>query len=92
MLSINLQWSGATVASWGYGFMVGKPARFGVSGMMAAIGFTFGSMVAVQNTRGRLMGFRENEREQKKYGIAEQAKDVPPQNLVRPKMDWKQFS
>ena len=62
------QWGGATLASWTYGFVVGKPARFAVAGLMAGIGFTFGSMVVVQNVRGRLMGFRENERERTKYG------------------------
>jgi hypothetical protein len=34
---------------------------------MAGIGFTFGSIVVIQNTRGRLMGFRENAREVKLY-------------------------
>lgn len=65
-----MQWLGATAATWGYGFIVGKPARFAVAGMMAGIGFTFGSLVVVQNTRGRLMGFRENEREQKQWKTA----------------------
>jgi hypothetical protein len=64
------QWTGVTAASWGYGFICGRPARFAMAGLMAGIGFTFGSMVVIQNTRGRLMGFRENEREQKKYGVA----------------------
>lgn len=64
-----MQWGGATLASWTYGFMVGRPARFAVAGLMAGIGFTFGSMIAMQNTRGRLMGFRENEREAAKYGL-----------------------
>lgn len=62
------QWAGATVASWGYGLVVGKPARFSMAGLMAAVGFTFGSLVVIQNTRGRLMGFRENQREMKLYG------------------------
>jgi hypothetical protein len=63
-----LQWAGVTVASWGYGFMVGRPARFGMAGLMAGIGMTFGSLVAMQNTRGRLMGFRENAKEVAKFG------------------------
>jgi hypothetical protein len=60
-----MQWVGATAGSWGYGFIVGKPARFAIAGLMAGIGFTFGSIVVIQNTRGRLMGFRENAREVK---------------------------
>ena len=76
---------GATVASWGYGFAVGRPARFAIAGLMAGIGFTFGSMVVIQNTRGRLMGFRENEREQKMWGVAEDA----PESI---KLDWKSYT
>jgi NADH-ubiquinone oxidoreductase complex I, 21 kDa subunit len=62
---------GVTFASWGFGFIRGRPARFALAGLMAGIGFTFGSMVAMQNCRGRLMGFRENVREQAKYGVYE---------------------
>jgi len=50
---------------------------------MAAIGFTFGSFVVLQNTRGRLMGFRENVREQNMYGIAEEEET---------KLDWKSYT
>lgn len=62
-----MQWVGATVATWGFGFIRGKPARFAFAGLMAGVGFTFGSIVLVQNTRGRLMGLRENAREVKMY-------------------------
>lgn len=62
-MSDYAQWGGATAGSWVFGFTVGKPARFAVAGLMAGIGFTFGSLVLLQNTRGRLMGFRENARE-----------------------------
>lgn len=57
-----------TLASWTYGFVTGKPARFAMAGMMATIGLTFGSFVMLQDTRGRLMGFRENSREVKLFG------------------------
>mmetsp|Transcript_1719 Transcript_1719/g.3754 ORF Transcript_1719/g.3754 Transcript_1719/m.3754 type:complete len:98 (-) Transcript_1719:22-315(-) len=67
-----MTWIGATAGTWGYGFIVGKPARFAMAGLMAGIGFTFGSIVLVQNTRGRLMGFRENAREVKMYGPKEE--------------------
>ena len=91
-ISDYLQWGGATVASWGYGFIVGRPARFAIAGLMAGIGFTFGSLVALQNSRGRLMGLRENAREVKKYGVAEWAADAKPESLVKPKLDFKQFN
>jgi len=74
---------GVTSASWGYGFVTGRPARFAIAGLMAGIGFTFGSFVVIQNTRGRLMGFRENIREQQKYGIAEDEEY---------KLDWKSYT
>jgi len=82
-----LQWTGVTVASWGYGFLTGRPARFAMAGLMAGIGFTFGSLVVLQNTRGRLMGFRENLSEIKKYGKANEGEGM----IVEPKMDFKEF-
>ncbi|GKY91731.1 hypothetical protein MPSEU_000144900 [Mayamaea pseudoterrestris] len=81
------QWAGATVASWTYGFVVGRPARFAVAGLMAGIGFTFGSMVVLQNTRGRLLGFRENDREVAKYG----AQQVDESHDIRGPMDFQKF-
>lgn len=66
-----IQCVGVTAGSWSYGFITGKPARFAMAGMMTAIGFTFGTFVMIQNTRGRLMGFRENEREIKMYGASD---------------------
>lgn len=88
-MSDVIQWGGVTVASWGYGFMVGRPARFAMAGLMAGIGFTFGSMVLLQNTRGRLMGFRENIKEQEKYGLASKAE---ARGLVKPKLDFQKFN
>lgn len=87
-----LQWGGVTIASWGYGFVVGRPARFAVAGLMAGIGFTFGSLVVLQNTRGRLMGFRENDREIKKFGVAQVPEDSKPEDFVKPKLDFKKFN
>jgi hypothetical protein len=88
-LSDYCQWAGSTIASWGYGFIVGKPARFAIAGMMAGIGFTFGSMVVLQNTRGRLMGYRENSREVKRFGAADPDHVFTAEDLFQPNMDWK---
>ena len=74
---------GATAASWSYGFIIGRPARFAIAGLMAGLGFTFGSFVVIQNTRGRLMGFRENVREQEKFGVEQE---------VETKIDWKSYT
>jgi len=84
------QWFGVTVASWGYGFVVGRPARFAMAGLMAGVGFTFGSMVVLQNTRGRLMGFRENRREVARYGIS--ANPGPTDEIIKHKLDFTQFN
>jgi hypothetical protein len=89
-ISDYFQWAGVTAASWGYGFLVGRPARFAMAGLMGGIGFTFGSMVLLQNTRGRLMGFRENSVEVAKYG---EAKLAPKgDEMVKPKLNYKQFN
>ena len=37
----------------------------------ATLGFTAGSILAYQNSSGRLMGFLENSREVSRYGTAE---------------------
>lgn len=80
------------MASWSYGFVVGRPARFAIAGLMAGIGFTFGSMVVLQNTRGRLMGFRENQKEILKYGKADIDVNTSAEELIKPKLDFKQFN
>lgn len=81
------QLAGMTAGSWGIGFIRGSPARFGMANLLAGIGFTFGTLVLVQNTRGRLMGFRENSREHTKYGAQYTEQD---QTLEKP--DWKHYN
>ena len=56
---------GITSGSWGYGYIFGKPARFASANCAATIGFTFASLVCLQDTRSRFMGLLENEREVK---------------------------
>mmetsp|Transcript_8416 Transcript_8416/g.12980 ORF Transcript_8416/g.12980 Transcript_8416/m.12980 type:complete len:130 (-) Transcript_8416:1204-1593(-) len=60
---------GITAGSWIYGYMVGKPFRTASASCAATIGFTFASIFVLQNTRGRFLGFRENSREVKIYGL-----------------------
>ena len=60
--------SGLTAASWGYGYILGKPHRFPTANTAAALGLTAAGMIILQDSRGRLMGYKENEREVKKYG------------------------
>ena len=59
---------GLTSASWGYGYIFGKPHRLATASTAAALGFTAAGMLMLQDSRGRLMGYVENDREVKKYG------------------------
>jgi len=60
--------SGVVGGSWGFGYLVGKPVRAPTAATAAAIGLTFASFLILQDTRSRLMGYKENSREVKKYG------------------------
>lgn len=60
--------AGVTAASWGYGYVFGKPVRMPTASTAATIGLTFAGLVVLQDTRGRLMGYKENAKEVKLYG------------------------
>ena len=60
---------GITSASWGFGYIFGKPVRMPTASTAAAIGVTFAGLAILQDTRARLMGYKENQREVKIYGI-----------------------
>ena len=47
---------------------MGKPARMPTASTAAAIGLTFGCFAILQDTRARLLGYKENDREVKVYG------------------------
>ena len=79
---------GVTVASWSFGFIRGKPARFAMAGLMSGIGFTFGTMVILQNTRNRFLGYRENSREIAKYGQEDSAAIA----VSTPQSDYTKFN
>jgi hypothetical protein len=61
--------SGITSASWAYGYILGKPYRRATASTAAALGLTAAGMIVLQDARGRLMGFKENQREVKLYGL-----------------------
>jgi hypothetical protein len=61
--------SGITSASWAYGYIFGKPYRHATASTAAAFGLTAAGMLALQDARDRLMGFKENQREVKLYGL-----------------------
>jgi hypothetical protein len=68
-----MRWSDYFVAgsvaggSWCLGYFTGKPMRGPAAATAFTIGATAGVMIAFQNSYGRLMGFRENEREMKMF-------------------------
>ena len=61
---------GITSGSWAFGYIFGKPVRLPTASTAAAIGITFAGMVALQDNRDRLMGYKENAKEVAKYGLA----------------------
>jgi hypothetical protein len=64
------QFAGITVACWGYGFLLGHPARFAHAALCSATGMTFAGIVVLRNSAARLQGKMENFREQEKFGLA----------------------
>ena len=62
--------SGVMAATYAYGFILGKPVRGPTAVMCASAGFTFGMFHTMQTVRSRFLGYRENSREVKKYGLA----------------------
>lgn len=53
-----------------YGYLLGKPVRGPTAVMCASAGFTFAMFHTMQTIRSRFLGYRENAKEVKKYGLA----------------------
>mmetsp|Transcript_6108 Transcript_6108/g.8888 ORF Transcript_6108/g.8888 Transcript_6108/m.8888 type:complete len:126 (-) Transcript_6108:83-460(-) len=62
---------GATAGSWAYGYIFGKPVRGPTAATAATIGFTFGVLYTSQAALARFLGYQENAKEVKKYGLYE---------------------
>jgi hypothetical protein len=62
--------AGTMVGSWTYGYLLGKPIRGPTAAMCASAGFTFAMFYTMQTVRSRLLGFRENDTEVNKWGLA----------------------
>mmetsp|Transcript_34736 Transcript_34736/g.39626 ORF Transcript_34736/g.39626 Transcript_34736/m.39626 type:complete len:138 (-) Transcript_34736:1724-2137(-) len=69
-ISDYLFMSSVMVGTYAYGFLLGKPVRGPTAVMCASAGFTFGMFHTMQTVRSRMLGYRENDREVKKYGLA----------------------
>lgn len=94
---------GVTSTSWVYGFVFGKPARFPTASIAATLGFSFGVISILCDSRDRLMGFKENSKEVAQWGKAPvQVAPKKPTNYrfpeaqswdspLRPKVDWDAY-
>lgn len=95
----------ATTGSWAFGYLGGKPLRFATASTAATLGFTFGTLYLLQNNRGRLLGFKENRVEERKYGRAPdefQPKKIVQEDprfpvggnasTIRKKPDWSDYT
>jgi len=94
---------GVTSASWIYGFTFGKPARFPTASIAATLGLSFAIISILCDSRDRLMGFKENEKEVKQWGESplQVAKTGPTDyrfpvaqqqtSVIRPKVDWDAY-
>lgn len=97
--------SGVMAGTWVYGYLLGKPIRGPTAVMCASAGFTFGMFHTMQTVRSRLLGYRENDPEVKKWGLA----SVQPKRYavterrfpkrqplsseaVKPKLNWDNYN
>jgi hypothetical protein len=62
--------TGSMAGCYAYGYMLGKPVRGPTAVMCASAGFTFGMFYTMQTIRSRLLGYRENVKEVKQWGLA----------------------
>jgi NADH-ubiquinone oxidoreductase complex I, 21 kDa subunit len=62
--------SGVMAGTYTYGYLLGKPVRGPTAVMCASAGFTFAMFHTMQTVRSRFLGYRENSKEVKKYGLA----------------------
>lgn len=96
-----LFFTGVCAGTYAYGFLLGKPVRGPTAVMCASAGFTFAMFHTMQTVRSRFLGYRENDREVKKYGLAPmqpRAYDVYDKRnparqsvLTKPPLDWDKY-
>lgn len=94
--------SGVMTGTYAYGFLLGKPVRGPTAVMCASAGFTFAMFHTMQTVRSRLLGYRENDREVKKYGLAslqprrydiyDKRNPTRQQMLTKPPVNWDNYS
>eukprot|EP00560_Eucampia_antarctica_P006445 CAMPEP_0197829214 /NCGR_PEP_ID=MMETSP1437-20131217/5653_1 /TAXON_ID=49252 ORGANISM="Eucampia antarctica, Strain CCMP1452" /NCGR_SAMPLE_ID=MMETSP1437 /ASSEMBLY_ACC=CAM_ASM_001096 /LENGTH=128 /DNA_ID=CAMNT_0043430751 /DNA_START=258 /DNA_END=641 /DNA_ORIENTATION=+ len=60
---------GISAGAWSYGYIMGRPARMATASTAFAIGITFAGFVVLQDTRARLLGYKENAKEVTSIGM-----------------------
>mmetsp|Transcript_21272 Transcript_21272/g.45140 ORF Transcript_21272/g.45140 Transcript_21272/m.45140 type:complete len:140 (-) Transcript_21272:1587-2006(-) len=94
--------SGVMAGTYAYGFLLGKPVRGPTAVMCASAGFTFAMFHTMQTVRSRFLGYRENDREVNKYGLAslqprrmeiyDKRNPVRQPMLTKPPLNWDNYS
>jgi len=94
--------SGVMAGTYAYGFLLGKPVRGPTAVMCASAGFTFAMFHTMQTVRSRFLGYRENDREVKKYGLAPlqpRRYDIPDRRfpvrqdlITKSPLNWDNYS
>ena len=94
--------SGVMAGTYAYGFLLGKPVRGPTAVMCASAGFTFAMFHTMQTVRSRLLGYRENDQEVKKYGLAslqprryeiyDTRNPARQPMLTKPPINWDNYS
>ena len=83
--------AGIAAGTWSYGYIMGKPYRYPSASTAMTIGLTFAGMVVLQNTRGRLMGYKENAKEVQLLGSVEVKGDKHRPGLGK-EINWRNYN
>ncbi|GMH69703.1 hypothetical protein TL16_g05224 [Triparma laevis f. inornata] len=74
--------STTTFGSWCWGYVFGKPVRGPAASMAATLGLTAGVLLAYQNSTGRLMGWKENQKEITRWGTTKEREAMAAQKKL----------
>jgi len=96
-----LFFSSVMAGTYAYGFLLGKPVRGPTAVMCASAGFTFAMFHTMQTVRSRYLGYRENDREVQKYGLAplqprrseiyDRRNPARQSLLTKPPLNWDKY-
>jgi NADH-ubiquinone oxidoreductase complex I, 21 kDa subunit len=94
-----------TGVSWCFGYLTGKPVRTFSANTAATLGSTCAPILVLQDLRGRFMGYSENAREVKIYGMHPTQPPVYPvqdprfptatghiSENMKPRLNWRNYN